>query len=103
MPQAVQGQLIADAGVIIDRANDRLNVNIDRADFRFNWDVRRQSLIVPFQVQSGANQFTMRATLEPSPDQNGTWLLGVTRGDSVIVTVIIGYSATCDDAGIAIH
>src|SRR5262245_7958604 len=55
IPQAVQGQLIADAGMIIDRLNDRLNVNIDCDDFRFNWDVRRQSLVVPFQVQSGAN------------------------------------------------
>src|SRR5262245_39684330 len=103
LPQAVQGQLIADAGMIIDRANDRLNVNVDRADFRFNWDVRRQSLIVPFQVQSGANQFTMRATLEPASDRNGTWLLGVTRGDSVIDPIIIAPSASGDDEGIAIN
>ena len=51
--------------------HDKLNVNIDHADFRFNWDARRRSLIVPFQVQSGGNQFTMRATLEPPPDQSG--------------------------------
>jgi Protein of unknown function len=103
LPQAVQGQLIADAGMIIDRANDRLNVNVDRADFRLNWDVRRQSLIVPFQVQSGANQFTMRATLEPASDRNGTWLLGVTRDDSVIDPIIIAPSASGDDEGIAIN
>src|SRR5262245_49481205 len=102
-PQAVQGQLIADAGMIIDRLNDRLNVNIDRADFRFNWYVRRQSLIVPFQVQSGANQFTMRATLEPSPDQNGTWLVAVTRSESVIDPIIIAPSASGDDEGISIN
>src|SRR5215510_14372283 len=103
LPQAVQGQLVADAGMIIDRANDRLNVSVDRADFRFNWDVRRQSLIVPFQVQSGGNQFTMRATLEPASDRNGTWLLGVTRDDSVIDPIIIAPSASGDDEGIAIN
>ncbi len=81
-PQLVQGQLIADAGTIADRENDRVSVNIDHADFRFNWDARRHSLVVPFQVQSGGNQFTMRATLEAPPEQNGTWLLGMTRGDS---------------------
>ena len=103
MPQSVQGQVMVDAGTIIDRANDKLNVNVDRADFRFNWDSRRQSLIVPFQVQSGANQFTMRAIMEPAADQNGTWLLGVTRGDTVIDPIIIAPGASGDDEGIAIN
>jgi hypothetical protein len=102
-PQLVQGQLIADAGTIADRDNNKVSLNIDRADFRFNWDARRHSLVVPFQVQSGGNQFTMRATLEGSPDQSGTWLLGVTRGDSVIDPIIIAPGATADDEGIAIN
>ena len=102
-PQLVQGQLVADAGTIADRDNDRVSLNIDRADFRFNWDARRRSLVVPFQVHSGGNQFTMRATLEGSPDQNGTWLLGVTRGDSVIDPIIVSPGATADDEGIAIN
>src|SRR4029079_7615648 len=37
-PLAVQGELVADAGTIVDQTNDKLNVNIDHADFRFNWD-----------------------------------------------------------------
>jgi hypothetical protein len=102
-PQLVQGQLVADAGTITDRDNDKVSLNIDRADFRFNWDARRRSLIVPFQVQSGGNQFTMRATLEGSPEQNGTWLLGVARGDSVIDPIIVAPGATADDEGIAIN
>ena len=102
-PQLVQGQLIADAGTIVDRDNDKVSLNIDRADFRFNWDARRRSLVVPFQVQSGGNQFTMRATLEGSPEQNGTWLLGVARGNSVIDPIIIAPGATADDEGIAIN
>ena len=101
LPQVVQGQLIADAGTIIDQTNDKLNVNIDRADFRFNWDNRRNSLLVPFQVQSGGNQFTMRAAFEPSPDQSGTWLLGVSRGDSVIDPIIFAPSA--DEEGLSIN
>jgi hypothetical protein len=103
IPQMVQGQLIADVGTITDRDNDKVSLNIDRADFRFNWDARRRSLVVPFQIQSGGNQFTMRATLEGSPEQNGTWLLGVARGDSVIDPIIIAPGATADDEGIAIN
>ncbi len=68
-PQLVQGQLIADAGTIVDRDNNKVSLNIDRADFRFNWDARRRSLVVPFQVNSGGNQFTMRATLEGAPNR----------------------------------
>ncbi|HEY6023926.1 MAG TPA: DUF3971 domain-containing protein [Pseudolabrys sp.] len=102
-PQAVQGQLIADAGTIIDHDNDKVSLNIDRADFRFNWDARRRVLVVPFQVQSGGNQFTMRATLEGAAEQNGTWLLGVTRGDSVIDPIIVAPGATAEEEGIAIN
>ncbi len=102
-PQLVQGQLIADSGTIADREIDRVSVNIDHADFRFNWDARRHSLVVPFQVQSGGNQFTMRATLEAAPEQNGTWLLGIVRGDPVIDPVIVAPGATADDEGIAIN
>jgi hypothetical protein len=98
-PQAVQGQLVADAGTIVDQTNDKLNVNIDHADFRFNWDTRRNNLIVPFQVQSGGNQFTMRATFEPDP--SGTWLLNVNRGDTVIDPIIFAPSA--DEDGLSIN
>jgi hypothetical protein len=102
-PQLVQGQLIADAGTIIDRDNDKLQLKIDHADFRFNWDARRHSLVVPFQIQSGGNQFTLRATLDAPPEQSGTWLLGVTRGDNVIDPVILAPGATAEDEGIAIN
>jgi hypothetical protein len=103
VPQLVQGQLVADAGTIVDREYEKVSLNIDHADFRLNWDARRHSLIVPFQVQSGGNQFTMRATLETPPEQNGVWLLGVTRGDSVIDPIIIAPGASSDDEGIAIN
>jgi hypothetical protein len=102
-PQVVNGQLIADAGTITDRDNDRLQVKIDHADFRFNWDARRHSLVVPFQVQSGGNQFTLRATLDAPPEQNGTWLLAVTRGDNVIDPIILAPGVTAEDEGIAIN
>src|SRR6478736_4693977 len=103
IPQLVQGQVVADAGTIVDREYEKVSLNIDHADFRFNWDARRHSLVVPFQVQSGGNQFTMRATLEAPPEQDGVWLLGVTRGDSVIDPIIIAPGASSDDEGIAIN
>jgi len=100
-PQQVQGQLIADAGIIND--NDRIRLNIDHADFRFSWDANRRNLVVPFQVQSGGNQFTLRANLEAPPDENGTWRLEVSRGDSVIDPIIIAPGASADEEGISIN
>ncbi|MEI9803733.1 MAG: hypothetical protein WDN48_03735 [Pseudolabrys sp.] len=99
-PQVVQGQLIADAGTIVDHNNDSMRIAIDHADFRFNWDARRGSLVVPFQIKSGGNQFTMQATLEASAGQSG-WALNVTRGDPVIDPVILGGAG--DEEGISIN
>jgi hypothetical protein len=101
-PQVVQGQVIVEAGVITNHDVDSFHMAIDHADFRFNWDKSRRTMVVPFQVKSGANQFTMRATLEAPADQ-GPWLLNVTRGDQVIDPVIIGPGATPDDEGIGIN
>jgi hypothetical protein len=100
--QLVQGQLVASAGTIVDRADTNVRVAIDRAEFRFNWDARRRTLIVPFQIQSGANQFTMLATLEAPTDQSN-WLLNITRGDAVIDPVILGSTGTSDEEGFAIN
>ena len=99
-PQVVQGQLFTEKGTVLDRNNDKVNLPIDRADVRFTWDNRRRSLVVPFQVQSGGNQFTMRATLDAPQEQPGVWLINLTRGDSVIDPVIF---APADDEGVALN
>jgi hypothetical protein len=102
-PQLVQGELVADAGTIIDHNDNDVRVKIDRADFRFNWNARRHTLVVPFQIQSGGNQFTMRATFEAPPDQSGGWLMTMTRGDPVIDPVILASVSDSDKEGFALN
>ena len=101
-PQVVQGQVIAEAGTIVNHDDDHFRLPIEHADFRFNWDAGRRSLIVPFQVKAGGNQFTMRATLE-APNDKGAWLLNVVRGDPVIDPVILGSAAASDEEGIGLN
>ncbi len=101
--QRLQGQVIAEAGTIVDHAGEESSVKIDRADFRFNWEARQRALIIPFQIQSGGNQFTMRAALEAPAEQNGIWLLSVVRGDPVIDPVILASAGKSDDEGISIN
>ncbi len=100
-PQVVQGQLVADSGTIVDRNDPHINVAIDHADFRFNWDAERRSLLVPFQIKAGGNQFTMRASLDAPAAGDTAWVLNVTRGDAVIDPVIL--SGTGDEEGIALN
>jgi Protein of unknown function len=100
-PQVVQGQLFTEKGTIADRNNDKVNFTVDRADIRFNWDNQRRNLVVPFQVQSGGNQFTMRAILDAPQEQPGVWLIDLTRSDSVIDPVILAPGA--DDEGVALN
>jgi hypothetical protein len=101
--QHLQGQVLADAGTIVDRDGDSASMKIDRADVRFNWDAQQRTLVIPFQVQSGGNQFTLRAELQAPTDQNGVWLLDLARGDPVIDPVILASEGKADDEGIALN
>jgi hypothetical protein len=102
-PQVVQGQLFTEKGTIVDRNNDKVNFAVDRADIRFTWDNQRRNLVVPFQIQSGGNQFTMRAILDAPQEQPGIWLINLTRSDSVIDPVILAPGASSDDEGVALN
>ncbi len=89
-PQIVQGRLFAGAGTVVDHeGHDIVRMKLNRADFRFDWDIHRHSLIVPFQVAVDGNQFTLRATLQAPSDDSGIWKFALTRGDQMIDPIII--------------
>lgn len=103
-PNTVQGQLLVGPGVVIDNAGASvIKFDIDRADFRFNWDARRRSIMVPFQVQSGGNQFTLRADVEAPTDDSGVWKFTVVRGDPVIDPIILAPAEPTGGEGLALN
>jgi len=102
-PQVVQGELVMGAGTIADRENEQVRVAIEHAAFRFNWDARRRTLIVPFQIQSSGNQFTMQATLAAPADRSTGWLLTVMRGDAVIDPVILASAGPSEQENFALN
>ncbi len=57
---------------------------------------------MPFQIKSGGNQFTMRATVEAPADQ-GAWLFTLARGDPVIDPIILGSAGAPETEGIGIN
>jgi hypothetical protein len=101
--QQMQGQVIAGSGTIVDHKNEKANIKIDRADIRFNWDPQQRALVVPFQIHSGGNQFTMRAALESAGTENGIWQLTMQRADAVIDPIILASPGTSDPGGFALN
>lgn len=101
--QHLQGQLIPGPGNLIDHTEDNIVVPIDGGDVRFSWDAQQHALVVPFQVRSGGNQFTMRATLQSAADDSGIWQFNVVRGDSVIDPIILGSPGGGDEEGFAFN
>ena len=99
--QRLQGQVIADEGTVAEHDSGK-TYKLDSADIRFNWDPAQRALVVPFQIQSAGNQFTLRATLQVSPDQKGLWLLNLTRGDPVIDPIILP-GGKADEDGLALN
>ena len=97
-PHVVQGRIVAGAGNFVDRANEYVHFKIDRAEVRFNWDAQHHVLVMPFQVQSGGNQFTMRAMLEAPKEQSGVWLVNLGRDDPVIDPVIFAGGSSEEEA-----
>ncbi|MDO9413620.1 MAG: DUF3971 domain-containing protein [Pseudolabrys sp.] len=102
-PQIVQGQLYTDPGSIVDHTVENSRIEIERAEFRFDWDAQRRNLIVPFQIQSAGNQFTMRALVEPPVEGETAWRLAMERGDPVIDPVILGAVPAQDQEAFAIN
>jgi len=101
--QRMQGQVLADTGTIVNHDGEAVQVKIDHADVRFNWDSRQRALVVPFQIQSGGNQFTLRAALEAPAEQDGIWLFSMARGDPVIDPVILASTGTSDPESFALN
>ena len=101
--QRLQGQIVAGRGSINDLGEDKYNVNVEHADIRFNWDPQARALVVPFQVQAGGNQFTMRVNLLAPPQDGGVWRFNVTRDDTVIDPIIFVANPALEGDGFSIN
>ena len=103
-PQQLQGEVVAGSGTVTDHDGpDLIKIGVQRADVRFRWNARQRTLIVPFQLQAGGNQFTLRAVVTAPHDDSGVWHFAITRGDRVIAPVILAPVAGGDKEGFAFN
>jgi hypothetical protein len=101
--QRLQGRILAGRGSINDIGDDKYNVNVEHADIRFDWDPRARALVVPFQMQAGGNQFTMRVNLLAPPQDGGVWRFNVTRDDIVIDPIIFAANPALEGDSFSIN
>src|SRR5262249_4589819 len=74
-------------------------IPIDRADINLEWDVKRQALMVPFQVVSGGNRVTLLAQFDPPREgSGGAWGLKVSGG-----SVVLASAASADSAPLILN
>src|SRR6185312_12400665 len=102
-PQRANGELLAEAGDILDPHDANFGMHVDRADVRFSWDAARGLLLVPFQVHAGGNQFTMRAVAEAPNAGSSAWTVSLTRDDPVIDPIILAPPPGSDEESLALN
>jgi hypothetical protein len=91
IPQAVDGRIIAEKGLLIDVDEPQIKIPVDRAEFSLDWDAQRQSLAMPFQIVSGGNRVTLLAKIDAPRERSGEWGVEVTGG-----TVVLASAALAD-------
>jgi hypothetical protein len=86
VPQALVGRIVANAGAISDGDSTDGRVEIDRAEFKINWDATTRLLEVPFQIVSGSNRFTLLGQVEAPAQPQGSWGFKVAGGSLVLTS-----------------
>ncbi len=86
VPQALVGRIVANAGAISDGDSSDGRIEIDRAEFKINWDAASRLLDVPFQIVSGNNRFTLLGQVEAPAQPQGSWRFKIAGGSVVLST-----------------
>jgi hypothetical protein len=84
VPQSLTGRVVAEAGSINDGESTDGQINIDRAEFKINWDAASRVLEVPFQILSGNNRITLLGAVEAPEQTSGPWLFKIGGGTIVL-------------------
>jgi AsmA-like C-terminal region/Protein of unknown function len=92
VPVSLTGRIVADAGFISDSDDSDGRIDIDRAEFKLNWDAATRLLSVPFQILSGGNRITLMGEVQAPPQSPGPWTFKVGGG-----TILLAASGAAGD------
>lgn len=83
-PQVAGGRVLVGPGEIVDTADPRNRIAVDRFEATLEWDAARGIVLSPFQLVSGSTRMTLIAQAEVPSEPGAPWRLGV-RGGSVVL------------------
>lgn len=86
VPQNLVGRIVAEGGSIGDVNGTDSRVAIDRAEFKFDWDVTQHMLSVPFQIVSGGNRLTLLGQVRAPAQPADAWQFKISGGTAVLAT-----------------
>jgi hypothetical protein len=81
------GRVLVGPGLVGDAVDPFSRVWIDRAEFNLDWDATRHSLMMPFQIVSGGNRFTLVAEAQAPQGATGDWGVSITGGTALLAPV----------------
>jgi uncharacterized protein DUF3971/AsmA-like protein len=86
IPRNFAGRLVAEGGFIGDSATDDGRVDVDRVEFKFDWDAAERLLSVPFQIISGNDRITLLGQVEAPAQPSGQWSFKVGGGTAMLAS-----------------
>jgi hypothetical protein len=92
IPHMLDGRVLVEKGVIIDLEDPLARIPIDRAELNLEWDTARQAIVMPLQLVSGGNRFTVLAQAEVPAAGSRVWGLKVSGGSVVLASAAAGDS-----------
>jgi hypothetical protein len=84
VPRNLTGRIVAEPGYIGDDGGTGGRIDLDRAEFKFDWDAVDRVLSVPFQIVSGGNRFTLLAQAQAPVQAGGDWMFRITGGTAML-------------------
>jgi Protein of unknown function len=93
IPHMLDGRILVEKGVIVDRDDPLVRIPIDRAEISLDWDKSRRALVAPFQIASGGTRITLLAQFEAPRDGSGVWALQISGGSALLASAPIDPNA----------
>jgi hypothetical protein len=85
VPRSLTGRIVAGAGSIGDANEGDGRLDLERAEFKLNWDASNHVLAVPFQIVSGGNRITLLGQIQAPEQAGGQWSFRI-GGGTVMLT-----------------
>jgi hypothetical protein len=84
--QSLVGRVVAGSGYLGDSSSADGRLDLDHAEFKFDWDSTQRLLSVPFQIVSGGNRLTLLGQVGAPRQPGGDWSFKISGGTVVLAT-----------------